>query len=115
MKECVAHGVTLRLGQNATENTRLVEGASADHVWVHLEKFPSGHVVIESSNPNANVLTDAAAFCLHHTRYRYLQNVGVSVTRVGNLKNTGGGEVEFRSSRRVTRLQINGVKRVSAM
>lgn len=107
MKVITKHDVNIKLGENAIENTQLVKMANRNHHWVHLERFPSGHVVVETCDPSEELLHEASMLCLARTKYRNMRNVGVSATTIGNLRCMGDGEVEFISARRVRRLVTN--------
>ena len=105
MKTIECEDVVLRLGQTAGENAALVRDADPTHYWVHLERFPSGHVIVEAAMPSDRVLARAASLCLDHTKYRRLGNVYASATPVSNLKPADLlGEVEFLAPRRVRRV-----------
>ena len=98
MKVITVDGIVIKLGRNAKENTELVKSSSPKHFWVHLDSFPSGHVVIESELYNEDVIRRACMFCLENTKYRRLKNICFSVSRIENLVTTNlAGEVEFKS------------------
>ena len=86
----------------------LVSESEPDHTWIHLESFPSGHVIVQCAEPSNEVLVHAMKTCLDGTKYKNMKNVKVSVTKVSNLKLTNVlGEVEFKSNRKVQSLKIN--------
>lgn len=98
----------VNLGQNALENTQLVGESNPNHVWVHLESFPSGHVIIQCEEPSNEVLTYAMNICLEGTRQKNMKNVKASVTKVSNLILTDTpGEVIFKSNRKVKSIKIS--------
>lgn len=98
MKTWTVDGVRLRM------NAELLSRARREHFWVPLERFPSGHVIVETAAPSREVLGDAAARCLAHTKYRHLRNATASATTIANLRVVGEGEVEFVRPRRVQRV-----------
>jgi predicted ribosome quality control (RQC) complex YloA/Tae2 family protein len=99
--------ITIELGQNAKENALLVSDSKPDYTWLHLESFPSGHVIIQCDEPSNEVLAHAMKICLDGTKYKNMKDVKVSVTKVSNLKLTNVlGEVEFKSNRKVQSLKI---------
>jgi predicted ribosome quality control (RQC) complex YloA/Tae2 family protein len=107
MKEFDYEGVTLKLGQCDSENDRLIRESRPEHTWVHLNSFPSGHVVIQSPDVDANVLQVAAQICLQHSKVRSLKTAKAITTSVSNLKRTDAlGEVEFVSRRRTRTFPI---------
>lgn len=97
----------ISLGENAVENTELVKCSNPNFTWVHLKSFPSGHVVIESSNPSRDLLQYASSLCLQNTKQKKMKNVMASITNISNLKLTDKkGEVEFISNRKVLSFRI---------
>ena len=107
MKVFLYDNTIIKLGQNAKENTLLVKDSDPNYIWIHLESFPSGHVIVQCDQPSNEVLEYAMKACLEGTRYKHMKNVKVSVTKVSNLNLTSVlGEVEFKSNRKVQSLTI---------
>ena len=114
MKTQNMQNVLIKLGENAKENMQLISEASPHHIWLHLDAFPSGHCIIETSFPLSSHTEDhnaliqgAGNFCLQHTKFKNLKHIKVSVTYVSNLKKTDKiGEVEFNSNRKVFRFRL---------
>ncbi len=44
----------VKIGQNSRENWNLIENSNQNYIWLHLDSFPSCHVVIEDENPMAS-------------------------------------------------------------
>ena len=108
MKVFQHENIVIKLGQNSKENGLLVSESKPNHVWIHLESFPSGHVIIQCDEPSHEVLVYAMKTCLDGTKYKNIKNLKASVTLVSNLKLTDVlGEVEFKSKRKVQSLKIN--------
>lgn len=98
----VNESTTVKLGQNANENARLVRNCWGEYTWLHLKHFPSGHVIIEDNAPSDDVIQIAGHLCLSHTKYKNLPNISVSVSTVSNLTPTKKlGEVQFKHNKRV--------------
>lgn len=107
MKCTVAQEVTIRRGESATENWALIDAAEGSWVWLHLDSFPSPHVVVESASPSAQVVAAAAEFCRGGSKYRRLGDLKVCYTTVSNLvKGDAPGSVEYRSRRKVKKLKL---------
>ena len=107
MKVFEYDGTSVKLGQNARENTQLVRESNPNHIWIHLESFPSGHVVIQCEEPSNEVLTYAMNICLEGTRQKNMKNIKASVTKISNLILTDtDGEVTFKSNRKVKSVKI---------
>ena len=108
MKVFEYSGVSVKLGQNARENTQLIVESNPNYIWIHLESFPSGHVVIQCEEPSNDILTYAMNVCLEGTRQKNMKNVKASVTKVSNLILTDTlGEVTFKSNRKVKSIKIS--------
>jgi len=103
MKTKIVNDTVIKLGETDKENWELINGASGKYIWIHLDSFPSGHVIIENENPDKNLLLEAANFCKENTKYRRLRNIKVSVTQCNNLKKGKKiGEVFFIKNKNVT-------------
>lgn len=113
MKEVWIHGVRIVTGENAADNWEIIDRARACNPsfwWVHLSKFPSGHVVIEHEDVPDSLLNIAGQICLNNTKYRAMRTAKVSCTRLSNIqKGEEVGEVYFRSNRKVRELLIMNV------
>ena len=107
MKTFTVEEIGIILGENANENEQVINESHPDFIWLHLDKFPSGHVVIQSNVVSQQILQIAAQKCLENTKYKNLKNISVIFTTISNLKFTEKkGEVEFRSNRKTSRFKI---------
>ena len=52
MKEIIDNNTTYWLGKNAQDNWDIIKNAEVNWIWMHLDKFPSGHVIICKNNSN---------------------------------------------------------------
>ena len=97
---------TIILGQNAQENWNLIN-FDCDYIWLHLNSFPSCHVIIEDNNPEQEVLEYAAQLCKDNTKYRNLKNLKICYTKCNNLKKgIDTGSVVYKSKRKVKTITI---------
>ena len=97
---------TIKLGQNAKENWELLN-TNENFIWMHLNSFPSGHVIIECDNPSDEMLYLCAVYCKENTKYKNLKNLKVCYTNVGNLiKGKEVGSVIFKSKRKVKHILV---------
>ena len=107
MKVVTVNNVSIKLGQNAEENTKLVKSSLPKYFWIHLESFPSGHVIVETDVYDEDTIRQACILCLENSKYRRLKHVCFSVTRVENLTPIDvPGEVEFKSQRKTQTKKI---------
>jgi predicted ribosome quality control (RQC) complex YloA/Tae2 family protein len=107
MKIIKEDDITICLGENATENSYLVKTSSPMFTWMHLDSFPSGHVIVQATDPSSKILNLAARLCLEHTKYRRQRNIKVSYCLVENLRPTNVlGEVEYVSQRKTKYIKL---------
>ena len=98
--------ITIIIGQNAQENWDLIN-FDCDYIWLHLNSFPSCHVIIEDNNPEQEVLEYAAQLCKDNTKYRNLKNLKICYTKCNNLKKGKDiGSVVYKSKRQVKTILI---------
>lgn len=94
------------IGQTAEENWNIID-FECDYIWLHLNSFPSCHVIIENDNPDEDTLTYAAELCKNNTKYRNLKNLKVCYTKCNNLKKGSDvGSVIYKSKRKVKTITI---------
>mgnify|MGYP001164135378 CR=1 FL=1 len=106
MKEFDFENTKIVLGQTAQENWDLIDFDS-DFIWLHLNSFPSCHVIIEDENPSNEVLQYAANLCKNNTKYKNLRNLKVCHTKCSNLKKgTDVGSVFYKSKRKVKTITV---------
>jgi len=106
MKEFIYNDVVFTVGQSAQENWDLINFES-DHIWLHLNSFPSCHVVIDSDNPTEAMIRYGADLCKSNTKYKNLKNLTICYTRCSNLKKGSDvGSVVYKSNRKVKTVTI---------
>lgn len=106
MKEIVYNDVVFKVGQSAQENWDLIDFES-DHIWLHLNSFPSCHVVIDSDNPTEDMIRYGADLCKSNTKYKNLKNLKICYTRCSNLKKgVDVGSVVYKSKRKVQLITV---------
>jgi predicted ribosome quality control (RQC) complex YloA/Tae2 family protein len=106
MKRENYNGTSIIVGQNAQENWDIIDFQSS-FVWLHLNSFPSCHVIIESENPDEDIMAFAAQLCKENTKYKNLKNLKVCYTKCSNLqKGIDIGSVVYKSKRQVKTITI---------
>ena len=107
MKVELFQDIVIKIGKNQQENWDLIDSSYEKFTWLHLNSYPSGHVVIEDENPSSEVISAAASLCKENTKYRNLKNVKVAYTLIGNLKKGKEiGSVYYQSNRKVKYVTI---------
>ena len=97
----------IKIGQSAKENWYLIDNSNQNYIWLHLDSFPSCHVVIEDENPSNELLLEGARLCKEYTKYRNLKNLKICYTTILNLvKGTEIGSVNYKSNRKVKYIQL---------
>ena len=93
--------ITIKIGQNATENTKLVQEAkkvSKENIlWFHLSDFPSCHVLLYTESEMSKLIKlHCARLCKDNSKYKNLNKVKVDVLSVKYIKCTKTpGEVQL--------------------
>ena len=108
MKQFTNGEYNCKLGQTAKENWQLFEDANPLYYFFHLSSFPSGYVILETTEDiNESIVLWAAEICKSGTKYRNLKNLKVDYCRCNNLmKSFQVGEVVFRSSKKIKNIII---------
>lgn len=97
----------IKIGQSAKENWDLIDNSNQKYIWLHLDSFPSCHVVIEDENPSNELLLEGARLCKEYTKYRNLKNLKICYTTISNLiKGQEIGSVTYKSNRKVKYIQL---------
>ena len=98
---------TCVLGETAKENWSIIDDSKGDFIWMHLNSFPSGHIIIQSDEINNDILFKAGNLCRQNTKYRDVPNLKVCYTKVSNLiKGEKPGSVHYKSNRQVKTLKL---------
>ena len=88
-------------GKNAEDNWKIIQQSEPEHVWFHLNAFPSAHVVIRSSNPSSEEIEHAANMCKKNSKFKNIKNIKVVYTNIGNLsKGEDVGSVIYKSKKK---------------
>ena len=107
MKEYIYDDISIKIGENAMENWKLLDISNENFPWLHLKSFPSGYTIICDNNPSKKIIKIAANLCKRHTKYRNMQNIKVSQTICGNVIKGGKlGEAIFKSNKKVKDIKI---------
>ena len=87
-------GFEVIIGRNALQNERVTwRIAQPDDVWLHAQGVPGSHVIIrtDAREAPAEVVEQAAAWALWHSRARESAKAPVIVTRKRHLRKIKGG------------------------
>ena len=90
---------TIVIGRNAQENWQILDNASKNDLWVHLNDLASPHIIIKK-NPNYKLkpkdIKLAGLLCKQYSKYKKDNNIEYCYTKVKNVKKGKDvGEVEL--------------------
>lgn len=106
MKTYTFNDIQILIGENANENWNIINFDS-QLTWLHLNSFPSCHVIIKDNNYDKDVLYYAAQLCKENTKFKRIKNLKVCYTKCNNLiKGKDTGSVIFKSKRQVKTIII---------
>ncbi|OHT12389.1 fibronectin/fibrinogen binding-related protein [Tritrichomonas foetus] len=80
-----AAGITIKVGENAQENDKLVKESHQDYIWCHLENQPSPHAVIETINPDTNTINKALQLVKYYSKAKTTNKVNLIFTKIRDL------------------------------
>ncbi len=93
--EIYPKGVQIKYGKNAKENWTLIENASHDDLWFHIDNYPSTHVILEyHESDKINIedyIDECIKLCVEKTPkiksyVPKINKVKVIYTKVENIK-----------------------------
>ena len=92
----IIHNIKYILGENANENHKIIKSSNKEYWWFHLNKYSSGHCIVETNKINHNIIIIAGNYIKKNTKYKNRDEIDICYTQVKNIKilNTPG-EVEF--------------------
>ena len=103
------NGTVYWLGKNAQDNWDIIKKAENNWLWFHLNKFPSGHVIIckKSDMITSEEINYACNLCKVHSKYKFLSNLSFVYCQIDNLiMGKDIGSVYFYSSNKTINLII---------
>jgi hypothetical protein len=106
MKEVIIDSTVFRIGQNASDNTQLIKDSEQEWFWLHLNKFPSAHVIICKTEPTSIEIEQAANLVKENSKYKFA-NISICYCKINNLiHGEAPGSVSFVSNRKVQYINI---------
>ena len=88
-------GFLIRVGRNNRQNDQLtLRQAAKTDIWLHTQKIPGSHVIIETngSRPPDETVTEAMMLAAYYSQARGGQNVPVDYTPVKYVKKPNGAK-----------------------
>lgn len=89
-------GTTILVGKNNLQNDRLTfKIANKDDIWLHVKDIPGSHVVIRSTTPSEQTITEAAKLAAYYSKGRQSANVAVDYVPIKRVKKPNGSKPGF--------------------
>jgi predicted ribosome quality control (RQC) complex YloA/Tae2 family protein len=89
-------GTKILVGKNNLQNDRLtLKMAKKTDYWLHAKNIPGSHVIVESSQPSDETLTQAGMLAAYYSKYRYSAQVPVDVVQVKHIRKPNGAKAGF--------------------
>ena len=97
------------LGQNASENWRLLESSSSWFIFFHLSSFPSCYGILECNRDDKitkSVISQCCEIVKNCTKFKWIKNIGIDYTTCDNVKKGEDiGTVYYRYNRKVSNIK----------
>jgi len=81
--------ITIKVGENAQENWKLISDAKQYHLWFHLDNVTSPHVILElpskTDKISKSTILYAASICKNCSKY-HNNKINISYTQIKNVK-----------------------------
>lgn len=85
------------VGQNAKENWKIIDDADGNDIWLHINNFPSCHVIIKkygleegdtenNINYSNQIIEIGANYCKEYSKYKNQKKVKIVYTLIKNVK-----------------------------
>ncbi|WP_419153513.1 NFACT RNA binding domain-containing protein [Weissella viridescens] len=89
-------GTQIEVGKNNLQNERLsMKIANKSDIWMHTKDIPGSHVIIHSSEPSEQTLTEGAQLAAYFSKARDSANVPVDYLPVRRLRKPNGSKPGF--------------------
>lgn len=82
----------ITIGKNAQENWDIIDAASSEDIWFHIEDYPSPHVILKIPDDYKlkkipkKILIQCALKCKIHSKYNNVKNINIIYTKIKNIK-----------------------------
>ena len=84
----VNNNITFKLGKNAKQNFELIDLASDNYWWFHIDCMPSGHCIVETDILDREMIIFASNLVKEHSKSKDSKNVKIIYTQIKNIKKT---------------------------
>ena len=89
-------GVEIIVGKNNLENDQLTMKLSQkNHYWFHVKDIPGSHVILKTSEPDEQSITEAATIAAYYSKARDSSKVPVDYVQIKNIRKPNGAKPGF--------------------
>ncbi|AMV65875.1 NFACT RNA binding domain-containing protein [Pediococcus damnosus] len=86
-------GTQISVGKNDTQNDRLtLKTAKKSDIWLHTQKIPGSHVIIHSSDPSEQTISEAANLAAYFSKAQLSSHVPVDYVSVKKVHKPNGAK-----------------------
>ena len=84
----------ISVGKNKNENWNILDNASENDIWFHINNLPSCHVILHIPDKNIKdkidnrVIKYVAEICKENSKYKNFKKIIIIYTKVKNVKKT---------------------------
>ncbi|APU71393.1 hypothetical protein LCR01_11680 [Companilactobacillus crustorum] len=90
------NGVEITVGKNNLENDQLtMKIAQKNHYWFHVKDIPGSHVILKTSDPDEDSITQAATIAAYYSKARDSSKVPVDYVQVKHIRKPNGAKPGF--------------------
>jgi len=86
-------GIEITVGKNNLENDQLTMKLSQkNHYWFHVKDIPGSHVILKTSDPDEQSITEAATIAAYYSKARDSSKVPVDYVQIKNIRKPNGAK-----------------------
>jgi len=90
------NGVEITVGKNNLENDQLtMKLAQKNHYWFHVKDIPGSHVILKTSDPDEQSITEAATIAAYYSKARDSSKVPVDYVQIKHIRKPNGAKPGF--------------------
>ncbi|WP_125763910.1 Rqc2 family fibronectin-binding protein [Companilactobacillus hulinensis] len=91
-----SNGIEVTVGKNNLENDQLTMKLSQkNHYWFHVKDTPGSHVILKTSDPDEQSITEAATIAAYYSKARDSSKVPVDYVQIRNIRKPNGSKPGF--------------------
>jgi predicted ribosome quality control (RQC) complex YloA/Tae2 family protein len=86
--------VEYHVGENEDDNFHIIDIASQDDIWFHIDGYSCGHIIAKIDGLKLDkknlrqIITQGCLLCKEVSRYTHIKDIGILYTRIQNVAKT---------------------------